>query len=157
MTRRDRIVTLLEHYRDVLEGLHEGSRPDEVLALMCRAWNHSSYQQLERLLARLRAEEPRLARHLLRYHLDYREVRRAWCRRCGDWPAAHIGRVHARCKAKGRSTTLVPRVVRFPPDDVVSSAVEDATDWLVERWVGEPDIPEDVHAIERERALRKVA
>src|SRR3972149_6142716 len=86
LTRRDQIAVLLHHYRDVLEGLADvdpeacercptfcgshdcerfGCVNEAFLALMCPAWNHPSYRQLERLRGELARQEPRLNRHLM--------------------------------------------------------------------------------------------
>lgn len=178
MTPRQRLEILLDHYRDVLEGARdrsagcsrEGCRlaprdrwlcqvygcadAEGVLALMNRDWNHASYQQLERLLGRMREDAPRLAWNLLRRFLHYHEVRRAWCRKCGFHPPGHVGRVHAH--PPGKSVTLVARVKR-EHGTADLAAVERAIDWLLERWEGEVELPPGVAEIERERALRAAA
>jgi hypothetical protein len=155
---RTPILTLLEHYRDVLEGIYDRGQADDILALMCRAWNSPAYQTLERLLERMKHERPWLRAHLLRRYLHFQEVRRAYCRKCGLHPPVKVGSVHRH--PPGRSVTLTPVVARVTPDDVSEAEVERAIDWLVANW---PEhavpiiVPDDVHAIERERALRPAA
>jgi len=175
MTRREQILVLLEHYRDVLEGLTDrtprcsgrcgeaicerfGCADEGVLALMCRAWNHASYQQLERLRGELARVEPRLNAHLMGRFYGYFERRVAWCRKCGQHlPAKKVGTVHSRCRIKGRTVTLSPHVERVVSERVRAFLVAEAVDWLESHWRGEVVIPPDVDAIERERKLRKVA
>lgn len=48
---------------------------------MCRAWNHPSYQELERLLPDLRSEQPALAWHLTKTYFGPRR-RVLECPRC---------------------------------------------------------------------------
>ena len=180
MTRRDRILVLLEHYRDVLEGIgdsepgcsgdcslddkdrwlceHYGCADERVLALMCRAYNHSSYRQLERLLRLMWERWPRSYVQIQARFVRYSERRVAWCRKCGKTLPAHkIGTVHGRCRIKGRLVTLEPRVERVPAVGVDPARVTDAVDWLEQHWQGVAEIPPDVAQIERERELRKVA
>lgn len=135
---------LLEHYRDVQPGLvdTEPGAADGHALLASGPWKHHSYQQLERLLTTMRRVEPRLARHLLRRYLDYREVRRAWCRKCGYHASAATGRIHLH--PPGRSVTLLPVVVRFAPDDVREAQVAHGIDWLASRWRGEVDLPHEI-------------
>jgi hypothetical protein len=45
----ERIAFLLEHYADVLADLYDDRSGGESVRLMCSAWNHPSYQELERL------------------------------------------------------------------------------------------------------------
>lgn len=152
--KRTAIETLLHHYRDVLEGIpdREHRSSDELLALMCPAWNHPSYRQLEKLLARM----PRRLRQALRVRYErYSERRVAWCKRCGEHPARDVGSVHRH--PPGRSVSLRPRLVRVLPRDDDPAAVESALDWLLEHWVGRVDLPRSVFEIEAERRLRDAA
>jgi len=51
LTRRERIVVLLDNYTDVEAGLRDRKGEDVLhLPLMCKAWNHPSYRELDRLL-----------------------------------------------------------------------------------------------------------
>ena len=154
ISTRDHITTLLDHYRDVLEGIYDRGKADDILALMCESWNHPSYQTLEALLERMKHERPWPRAHLLRRYLHFHEVRRAYCRKCGTHPAKAIGSVHRH--PPGRSVTLVAVTARVTPDDVSEAEVSHALDWLEASWPADVPlvIPEDVHAIERERSLR---
>lgn len=152
--RRQAIETLLHHYRDVLEGVpdREHRSSDELLALMCPAWNHRSYQQLERLLYVMQQRWPKL-RQALRVRFErYTERRVAWCKRCGEHPARDVGTIHRH--PPGRSVALKPKLIRVPPDDDDPRRVDEALDWLVEHWVGRVDLPRSVFEIEAERRLR---
>jgi len=61
LTRRERSVVLLDNYTDVGAGLRDRKGEDVLhLPLMCRAWNHPSYRELDRLLGRLKDERHRL-------------------------------------------------------------------------------------------------
>lgn len=152
--RRQAIETLLHHYRDVLEGIpdKEHSRSDDLLALMCPAWNHRSYRQLEQRLAELKKARPKLHAKLETRFLRYTERRIAWCKKCGEHPASDVGAVHRH--PPGRSVSLRPKMVRVLPrnDDPIGVAL--ALDWLEARWLGRADLPKAVFEIEAERRLR---
>lgn len=197
VTDRDRIIVLLECYPDVQPGLVDTdggtcSRPPSLcpepdcarfgcieaasFGLAANGpWKHSSYRQLERLLARMRREEPRLARHLLRRYLSFHEVRRAYCRVCGrteppgvlyDERGKLTGAGHVRaivtgkriwCRLGGRIVPMLPVVMRFPPEDVSEVAVEDAIDWLCTRWKGAVDLPKELVHHARPRTCATVS
>lgn len=177
MTKRDRIIVLLEFYPDVLEGLREpgshcsrggcrmpprdrwlcaahGCSDEGVLALMCAAWNHPSYQELERLRRLLRERWPELSAWLVAGYLRFFERRVAVCAKCGIHPAAAIGSVHRH--PPGRSVRLVGHVVRVGKLSDYRR-VADAVDWLEAHWRGEAELPRDVAVIESQRRLRGVA
>lgn len=176
--RRERVLTLLEFYRDVLEGLRErgpvcvgppdvcGERDcrrlgvcvesDNVLAMMCEAYNHPSYRELERLLGVLRVREPLLWRALWQRFVGYVERRRARCAVCGDHPASAVGKVHRGCRRKGRTVTLRAVTVREFPPGFDAAAAERAVDWLVESWRGPVVVPPDVLQVVSERELRRL-
>jgi len=148
------VATLLHHYRDVLEGIPDGehNRSDDLLALMCRAWNHPSYQRLETLLA----EMPGSLRAAVRVRFErYSEVRVAWCRKCGQHPAWHVGRVHSH--PPGRSVVLRPRVVRVMHPSDSPQRVALALEWLAGNWRRPLDLPKAILEIESERKLREAA
>ena len=130
MTRRDRITLLLEYLVDVREGLpdKEPEHGDELIALMCKAWNTPAYQELERLLPYLRDADRQAYWHLSERFLRYGERRVAWCRRCGFHPAAQAGKLHAH--PPGRSVTLQPKVVRVVNYAVSEPCVMRGLDWL---------------------------
>jgi len=152
--RRTAIETLLTHYRDVLEGIpdREHRRSDDLLALMCPAWNHRSYRQLERLLEQLKAERPKLHAKLVTRFLRFSERRVAYCRRCGEHPSSDVGKVHAH--PPGRSITLRSKMLRVLPRNDDPAGVSLAIAWLEQRWSGRADLPKAVFEIEAEQRLR---
>ena len=154
MTTRDRITVLLEYLLDVREGLpeRERGRSDELLALMCKAWNSAPYQELERLLPLLRQAEPELYWHLAERWLRYGEARRAWCRKCGFHPAAEIGKIHAH--PPGRAVALRPVIERSWHPRMDPRLAERGVDWLLQHFRLEPELPKAVIVCEAERRLR---
>lgn len=175
MNQRQRIELLLEHYREVLEGVQEhdderdpcavecsladrdkwlcvryGCASQGVIAAMCAAWNAPAYQRLEKLLRLMRERWPREYQAVRLRYLDYVEVRAAWCRRCGWHPATSIGRVHAHPPT--RSVTLVPKVRRTFADELDGRALTDAVEWLDRRWGDDLCVlPKEVIEIETTR------
>lgn len=163
--RFEHLATLLEHYQDVLDGIQDGESsfdgPGDGLALMCEAWNHPAYQQLERLRIVLGSEEPALYWQLAEVYFRAPRKRVAVCPRCGresvprveEYPGASaLG--YGSCKHGSDRVKLQPVVKR-----VVSAAVEPvivvlAIQWLEERWAGGVFVPEDVQAIVERRAPR---
>jgi hypothetical protein len=154
LTRRDRITILLEYLIDVREGLPEKERVrgDEMIALMCEAWNSPAYQELERLLPHLRSSERSLYWHLCERFLRYGEVRKAWCRKCGYHHAGQVGQIHRH--PPGRAITLQPRVIRTVDYAVDDDKVSLGIAWLEERYRGEAALPKAVLMCESERRLR---
>lgn len=157
MTTRERITVLLEYLVDVREGLpeKERSRSDEMLALMCEAWNSPPYQELERLLPLMRWAEPRNYWHLAERWLRYGEARRAWCRRCGLHHASEIGKIHVH--PPGRSVTLQPRIERTWHPAMDPHLADRGVEWLERHFRVEPELPKAVLVCESERRLRAVA
>jgi hypothetical protein len=180
MNRRERIVTLLEHYADVVEGLRDrgDGQPDAcsvpckdwerlcshfgcaqadggVLAMMNRAWNHPSYRELERLRVALRHQEPSLYWHLAQTYFFAPVQVRLVCPHCWDtlrkrgesWPA-HSSQLTHHHPSKGR-IPLVPRSVRRVSQAVEPESVEEAIEWLDDRWVGDVFVPDDVLSVMR--------
>lgn len=161
MTGRDVVVELLEHYVDVLEGLQDGdgaSSDDEFLALMCEAWNHPSYRELERLRLRLRSTDPAAYWHLAGAY--FRPERRRVMRCVHGWETgheAHNYRDRGRCRfsisvgayrrAKslpththmGRRFALAPATVRVVSPLVDRGVVGWCVVWMVDRW--DPRVP----------------
>jgi hypothetical protein len=142
VTRHERIRFLLEHLEDVRAGVRDGSGKDAIhIPLMCRAWNSVSFQELERLLPLLRAEQPRLASHLSRTFFAPRR-RMLTCPRCNGtvevWASANFHR-HGH-----KNIALVPRVLRIIPLDVSAQLVDEAIAWLDERWQGAVFIPDEL-------------
>jgi hypothetical protein len=83
VSRRERIAFLLAHYSDVLAGVRDRGLGGDHLPLMCSAWNHPSYQELERLLPLLGYDMRRLYRAVMGTYVYPRFVCRAVCPRCG--------------------------------------------------------------------------
>lgn len=112
MTRRERIAFLLEHLEDVRAGVRERGSGGDHIPLMCRVWNHPSFQELERLVPLLRSEQPTLAWHLLEHSFAPRRWVSA-CPACGRsthaWTSTNFHK-HGR-----RNVALVPRVLRITP------------------------------------------
>lgn len=151
MTSRERITVLLHHYRDVCEGIPEaGPRPDEVLALMGREWNHPSYQRLERLLVVMHERWPRHRQALRARYERYSERRVAFCVVCeAVEPSSEIGRPHLKtrvagakqlCRIGAKAPDMLPRVVRTPSGGD-AKLVEEAIEWLERSWGGEVELP----------------
>lgn len=142
MTRTERIETLLYHYVDVENGLQDRAfRGDDFLPRMCRSWNHPSYVELRRLIGYLQQLEPRLYWHLSQKFFKYEVRRVARCPRCtAIYPASMIGGMH---KHGQRGVELRPHPYRahLPVND---RRVRQAIEWLAERFVGEPFIPDDL-------------
>jgi len=83
MSRPERIAFLLSNLEDARNGIRDsgGVEAGEHLPLMCRVWNHPSFQELERLLPLLRSERRRLAWHLAKTYFAPRR-RVLECPRC---------------------------------------------------------------------------
>ena len=166
MTRRDRITLLLEYLVDVEHGLPERDPvpQDDILALMCKAWNHESYRQLDRLLRVLWERWPDLHLALVRRYCRFEERRVAWCRKCGAYEHAdRVGKSHYTsvvagkklyCRIGNVTVELLPRIRRVPWETWDVLRVERALEWLELHWTGEADIPPAVLAVESERRLR---
>jgi hypothetical protein len=163
MTRRERIEVLLEYLIDVREGLPEKEpvRGDEMLALMCEAWNSPAYQELENLLPRLKSMEPRPYWHLAERFLRYGERVVAYCPKCRhmripNWEKNHDGTTYlgSHSHPPGSSVKLVPMVVRGYSPGIKDQHVNDAIDWLERNYRGEAALPKAVLIVESERRLR---
>lgn len=162
--RKARIVDLLEHYRDVVPGLHGGSEwdangsPDSHAQLAGGVWNHSSYQQLERLRLKLREVAPRPYWHLAEFYFRAGTKRIARCQRCGreaPWDKVgvicnHGKRHHPEPKA------MVVAIGRVTSASVDPIYVELAVCWLAHKWRGRPRFVAEILA-ELEEQKRKAA
>ena len=153
MTRRERIVVLLEHYVDVQPGLvdTEGGDGlgDGLLADGC--WKHFSYRELERLCGVLRAEKPRLYWHLAETYFRATVRRASYCPRCRSVEHAKlIGRPCSHGQ-RGRkhvsSNTRIPTIERVVSKRVDKRLVASAVDWLESRWQGDVTIPSDLGGV----------
>ena len=78
MTRRDRIILLLQTYPDVREysqrqgETRPAGKPGYKHLVRQGLWAEGSYAELERSISRLRAHYPRLARHLTAHYFKAR-------------------------------------------------------------------------------------
>lgn len=146
MTRRERIVFLLENYLDVLQGIQDGAGlgDGDVLALMCRAWNHRSYRELEALRKRMRDEEPFTYWHLAEtyFRCTFRRVKVCADPKCSaeapPWTDAPFHK-HGR-----RHVPFIPGITRVVSLAVNTDRVAEGIAWLDEHWHGEPFIPDDL-------------
>ena len=111
-TRRDRIITLLDNYVDVENGLQDRAfRGDDFVPRMSRAWSHPSYRELRRLLTFMPVETPSPYWHLAEKYFRYTEHRRAFCPRClRTAPPSEVGSLH---KHGQRTVQMVPRTIRI--------------------------------------------
>jgi len=150
LTRRERIATLLEFFRDVEEGFADRAHSDDRVIGMCRAWNHSSYVQLRRLLPELASAEPVAYWNLAERYTRWAETRRvAWCRKCGPHPPEHVGSHHKH--GRGRLVRLVAKTEYVTSKAVRPAEVGRAIDWLEARWAGDATLPSEVLANHTER------
>jgi hypothetical protein len=142
VTRRERIVVLLDNYVDVEAGLRDLKGESEHIPLMCRAWNHPSYRELDRLLGVMKDERHHLDWHLSNtyFHAPRRQVK--MCPRCrAVMPSWHSANFH---KHGHSNVAVVPRVVRVVDTRVQDERVEEAVGWLEAEWKGEPYVPDDL-------------
>lgn len=148
MTRRDRIVVLLENYLDVLNGLQDRAfRGDDFLPRMCRAWSHPSYRELERLRVVMRDSEPIVYWHIAEtyFRADYRRV--SVCPKCGRIaPAALIGEFCKHGKPYAKAVTRIAAIQKRTSAAVRPELVTAGVGWLDDNWRGEPFIPDDLLA-----------
>ena len=145
MPRGEAIRVLLLHLADVRSGLWEAGADGGGVRLMCSVWNSPAYQRLERLLPKLRREEPRAWRAL---HATFEQPefrRRAVCPRCdGVEPPDHVGRTHQHGR---RVVTLAPRMVRQPLYPVERADVERGVAWLERNWAGGVFVPDELRDV----------
>jgi len=139
--RRERIAFLLENLEDARHGIRDRGEGAEHTPLMCRCWNHRSYQELERLLPFLRSEQRTLAWHLREeFFAPHRRVN--YCPRCGlrvdVWSSQSFH------KHGHKNVALVPRVLRVVSPQVRPELVDEAIAWLDERWRGEVYVPDEL-------------
>ena len=145
VTQRETIEFLLTHYTDVINGIYPEPRTHDGPTLMCRAWNHPAYQQLEHLRLELRRQHPKLHWHLAETYIRPIQRRTAYCQRCHQHaPSSHIGHVHTHGR---RTTALIPRIQRIISPLVRPVLVAEAIDWIQFRWQGEPQIPDDLRGL----------
>jgi hypothetical protein len=142
VSRRERIVVLLDHYHDVQRGLWDGRADGGGVPLMCSVWNTPAYQRLEVLLRQLRRAEPRAWRAVYATYSEPSFRRRAWCSSCdGVAPPEHVGGLHTH----GRTVTVLhSRMVRVPLLPVEDVDVDIAVDWLEAHWAGGVFVPTEL-------------
>ena len=142
LTRRERIVVLLDNYVDVEAGLRDRGSEGIHVPLMCSAWNHPSYRELDRLLGEMKDACQHLYWHLAQtyFHSSHRRVLQ--CPRCkGIMPTWHSANFH---KHGHSNVAVVPRVVRVIHQAVRNEHVEEAVVWLDENWRGDPSLPDEL-------------
>ncbi len=156
MKRRDRILILLEHYVDVLGGIYDASKgTDEgVLALMCRAWNHPSYRELERLRLHMRDAEPEHYWHLAETYFRAERRRIATCPKCQrEASPALIGELCNHGSKHSGTATMVPLMMWVVHPDVDPKMLAQAIDWLDWKWTrGDASIPDDLRPDRKDAA-----
>jgi len=150
MTKRDRIVLLLEQYVAVQPGLVDTYGGEGGALHTAGCWKHHSYVELERVVGVLREADRELYWHLAETYFRATEKRVAYCPRCrGTDHATMIGRPCAHGQ-KGRrhvaSDNRIPKVVRVVSSRVQARLVGRAVDWLEYLWQGDPVIPQDLTA-----------
>jgi len=163
--RCERIVLLLEHYQDVLEGITDGERsfsgPGDGLALMCEAWNSPAYTQLEELRAELASVSPEAYFQVAETYFRAGRKRVAKCPRCDREFVAkpidggELAEWYGTCKHGGDNVKLQPAIIRVIGARVDATLVAYAVFWLESRWQGGVFVPEDVLAIEGRRAPKR--
>lgn len=143
MTRQERIQFLLEHLADVQAGVRDRGTGGDHIPLMCRSWNHPSYQELERLLVLIRSAAPRGYRAVVGMYVHPRFVRRAVCSRCGAVePPELVGELHRHTARSGFA--FVARMVRVPLYPVEQHEVDGAIGWFDEHWQGGVFVPDEL-------------
>ena len=151
MTRRDRIILLLERYIDVQPGLvdTEGGEGGGGTSLLAEgAWKSRTYRQLEELCGRLREEEHRLYWHLAETYFRSTTKRASYCPRCRS--IEHATLIGKPCShgQRGRrnvsSDTRIATVARVFSPRVDKQLVAAAVDWIEAEWQGDVTIPGDL-------------
>lgn len=113
LTRRSRIILLLETYPDVcdhptgsaLDQSHGGGKPGSRDLTRRGLWQQGSYAELERCLQRFRDEHyPKIGRHLAEHYLR---------RNAGGWARKHVVEkgVDMLCKWMPTNVYVPPEVV----------------------------------------------
>ena len=143
MTRRERIVVLLENYQDVQPGLVDTDGGDGSGGLNATGcWKSWPYRELDRLRILLRAQQPSLYWHLAEMYFRAGRRRVALCPKCLQTsPPTRIDGLH---KCGQRTVTLIPGVERVFPSSVQPERIALAIDWLEENWSGPVDLPADL-------------
>jgi hypothetical protein len=144
-TRRERIITLLEHYQDVQPGLVDTFGGEGGALFTAGCWKHSSYRELERLRIQLRDQQPQPYWHLAEVYFRAGRRRIALCPHCErSGPPSAVGQFCNHGKPHAKTVTMVPRVVRVISDAVDDAIVGLAITWLDHNWRGDPSLPDDL-------------
>jgi len=134
-SRTELVRLLLDQYVDVERGIQE-SRGDDPLALMCRAWNHPSFQRLIRLRLQLRDERPDLYWHVAETYLRCGFARALECPDCDRLESTHSGRTHHThgTRVRPRLVQLTLKRVRVVRSGVDLEKVEEGISWIAQNW-----------------------
>lgn len=143
--RRERIVVLLENYNDVEAGLRDSRGDGEHMPLMCAAWNHPSYQELDRLLGVMREQRAHLYWNLSETYFRSTKRRVLQCPRCKGVVPTWFSGGHFH-KHGNSNVAIVPKVVAVIHKNVRTGHVEQAIAWLDEQWHGEIFLPDELMA-----------
>lgn len=153
--REQKIELLLTWYMDVLEGWQEMGRGADGMGvkLMGRAWNHPTYQELQRCLIRLRDEENATYWHVRETFQAARRTVLA-CPRC--FAVSEVAAKHFDANGAVKIRHKHPDVVFFVRKTVpaVNAAVRpevvrDGIRWIASAFAGEPFVPDELLAKER--------
>jgi hypothetical protein len=126
---------LLENFQDVQAGVRDRGSGGDHIPLMCKAWNHPSYQEIERLLPLLSVAALPLYRAIVGLYVYPRFVRRAVCPKCGTVKLPNlVGELHIHQNRK--TATFIARMTRLPLYRVRPRDVDDAIVWLDDHWRG---------------------
>ena len=144
VSRRTRIVILLENYNDVEAGLRDRGSDGEHLPLMCRPWRvpRQGYPELDHQLGVMKDLAPTLYWHLANIYFTATSRRVLECPRCRSvvptWSTVNFH------KHGHTNVAVVPRVIRVPQSPVSTRSVDDAIDWLSANWRGEVFLPDEL-------------
>ena len=155
--REQRIVTLAIWYPDVVDSSawtnHFSDDAGNGFPSMCRAWNHASYREFERLRCLMRDTEPFTYWHFAEKWIRAPRASRLVCPRCKTQvtpSSRHLDeRGNIRAKHKHGHETFWFQLKSVPQ---VSRAVNESTAlegirWMGREWSGlEPFIPAELVA-----------
>lgn len=143
LSREERITVLLESYVDVVSGIRDRGDGDPI-PLMCAAWNHPAYRQLDRLLARMRDERGDLYRDVAAYYVWAEQRRVLVCARPGcdaSWAAWEDVAFHRHGRT---AAAVVPGMVRIPSWPVSTRVLVQGVAWLEREWDGDVFVPDEL-------------
>lgn len=155
MTHRQEIIaTLLEWYEAVRESWNDGlGAGDYGLPMLCPVYNHPSYRELDRLLDEMRSAEPVIYWNIAQRYVYAPTKVVLRCPRCGPKPERiEASLLHPRDalqatedlhhKHGGTLVKLNPVRVRVPSQAIRPELISAGIEWLDERWMGEPFVPD---------------